>query len=385
MQRATAAARTALRTPVQFGGAVLRGGGPQRQLLLDALKAGLAAVLAWVLAARVFHTQQPFLAPYTAVFMIGSVVHQSVQAAARQVAVVALGVLLAAGAAVFVPTQLGALAVVVVAGTLLGRARLLQPDGSWVALTALLLLTYGSATSEVTLLARVVDVALGAAVGVVVNTVILPPIRLRTALAALAARGGDIADLLEEAADGVQEGVDQQTPVTWAHQVWQLQRTPSASDALSDGRESLRGNPRRRSRRTGGSDDRYWPAAMALDDILPELGPILTAVGQQGDALRDGATTDALRRDLTELLRALAEAVRILGNYPANPADGATADAGHHAVTHAETMHAQAQQRHSGDPAADSDGWAVGALLMASRRSIEVVSRVQNPVKNECS
>jgi len=99
--------------------------------------------------------------------------------------VVALGVLLAAAVAFAISGRLIDLALAVVVGTMLGRWRPLQPDGSWVALTALLMLTYGTPLSEDTLLSRVFAVALGAAVGVAVNAVILPPIRLNSALSEL--------------------------------------------------------------------------------------------------------------------------------------------------------------------------------------------------------
>lgn len=69
------AARQGILAPWQFGRAAVRARGPQPQLLLDAAKAALAAVLAWVLAAQVLHTELPWLAPYTAVFIIGTTVH----------------------------------------------------------------------------------------------------------------------------------------------------------------------------------------------------------------------------------------------------------------------------------------------------------------------
>jgi len=372
------AARQTVLAPWQFGRAAVRSRGPQRQLLLDAVKAAVATVLAWVLAAQVLHTALPWLAPYTAVFIIGTTVHQSVRSAVRQVAVVALGVLLAAAVAFAISGRLIDLALAVVVGTMLGRWRPLQPDGSWVALTALLMLTYSTPLSEDTLLSRVFAVALGAAVGVAVNAVILPPIRLNSALSELAARGNDVADLLTEAADRIEHGVGEQALGSWQHRVWQLQHAFGAEDALADGRESLRGNPRRRSHRTGGSADAYSAAATALDNIVMQLSTITTAVAEQSSELHDQNTNTELRETLAELLRAVAEAVRILGDYPAAPADGPIADAGREAVQRAEELHARAQQHRDANPAPSSGGWTIGALLMSSRRVVDIVSGVQN-------
>lgn len=377
MRASTAAVRQALPAPVRFCRAAMRTRGPQRQLLLDAGKGALAATLAWLLADEVLHTKLPWLAPYTAVFIIGTTVHQSVRSAARQVTVVILGVLLAAGVGVLIPPTLAAVPVAVVLGTLIGRWHLLQPDGSWVALTALLLLTYGSATREPADVSRVYAVALGAALGVAVNALIFPPIRLHGAVSTMAARAEDIAGLLAEAAEGLVDGVDPERIGGWRHRVWQLEHAPGAEDALADGRESLRANPRRFSpRRTGTSTAPYEAAATALDGLLLQLSSIVTAVARQDGQPADGATS-ALGQNLAGLLGALADAVRILGEYPAHPGDGPSADAGRDAVRRADKLHEQAQRMCAAQPPSAS-GSAASALLVATQRMLDIVSGAQH-------
>ncbi|MDF3313901.1 aromatic acid exporter family protein, partial [Rhodococcus sp. T2V] len=103
-----------------------------------------------------------------ALFIIGTTVRSSVSAAARQVTVVVLGVLVAAVAARTLP-ELAAIAGAVAVGTILGRSRWLAPDGIWVAITALLVVLYGSATNAVLVFHRVLDVTVGVLVGVAVN------------------------------------------------------------------------------------------------------------------------------------------------------------------------------------------------------------------------
>ncbi|WP_164860607.1 FUSC family protein [Rhodococcus sp. X156] len=370
---ATAAARSSLPSPITFFQAAVRSRGPQRQVFLDAGKAALAAALAWLLADQVLGSGLPWLAPYTAVFIIGTTVHQSMRSAARQVTVVILGVLLAAGVGLAIPSTVVALPVAVVLGLLIGHWRPLHPDGSWVALIALLLLTYGTATEQSDLLSRVGAVALGAVVGVAVNAVILPPIRLDAALSAMAARADDIAGLLVETAEGTEDGVDAERTTSWHHRVWQLEHTTSAEDALADGRDSLRKNPRRRSARTGGSAAPYQATATALDDLVPPLSPIVTAVAQQQEQLGEGQAVSALRHHLAELLGALAEAVHLLGQYPASPGDGANPGDGQHVLQRATDLHRQARRMADALPG-PSDVAAVGALLAAVQRTLTTVA-----------
>ena len=101
-----------------------------------------------MIANSVFHSPEAFLAPYAALFIIGNTVRNSMRVAARQVSVVVLGVVVAAVAAVTLPT-VAALAIATGAGILVGRIPLLSPDGIWVAVTAVLVLLYRNSNQPV--------------------------------------------------------------------------------------------------------------------------------------------------------------------------------------------------------------------------------------------
>ncbi|MFE5707610.1 MULTISPECIES: hypothetical protein [Rhodococcus] len=103
--------------------------------MVSAVKCTVAVLTAWLPADRVLQSPESFLAPYAALFIIGTTVRSSVSAAARQVTVVILGVLVAALAAGTLP-ELTAIAGAVAVGTILGRSRWLAPDGMWVSITA---------------------------------------------------------------------------------------------------------------------------------------------------------------------------------------------------------------------------------------------------------
>ncbi|MBB5857406.1 aromatic acid exporter family protein [Amycolatopsis umgeniensis] len=185
-----------------------------RRSLVQTTKAAAAAVIAWIVATSVLELPQPFLAPYAAVFLVQATVYRSLRGWAQQVGAVSVGVLLAAAAGQFIPSVTVALGLVVFTGLLIGSWRGFGESGVWVGITGMLLISYGNATEPVLLADRLLETALGAAIGAVLNAVILPPLhgeRLRTATSRLASaiadvlektaalvRGGEAADLLHE-------------------------------------------------------------------------------------------------------------------------------------------------------------------------------------------
>src|SRR5688572_25880579 len=91
---ARAAGRFVL-APLRWLNRAMRADGPERAALAQALKAAMAAVLAWLAAAQLFELAQPFLAPWAAVFIVEATVYRSLRSAGQQVAAVGVAVLLA--------------------------------------------------------------------------------------------------------------------------------------------------------------------------------------------------------------------------------------------------------------------------------------------------
>ncbi|WP_244461402.1 FUSC family protein [Rhodococcus sp. ZPP] len=175
-------------------------------VLIQAVKAATAAVLAWVLAAMVFALPQPFLAPYAAVFMIEATVSRSLRVAAEQLAAVSLGVVLAAAVGALVDSITVGVGIAVLMGLLLGRWRRLGSSGIWVAVTALLMVTYGAAEDPDVLGLRIVEIALGAATGVAVNALFLPPLYVKRSQRAVTGVGVTAANLLAEVPEELRAG-----------------------------------------------------------------------------------------------------------------------------------------------------------------------------------
>ncbi|RSM57883.1 hypothetical protein DMH03_26430 [Amycolatopsis sp. WAC 01376] len=192
--------------PFAWAARAFRVPGEERRSLIQTTKATAAAVIAWIIASSVLRLPQPFLAPYAAVFLVQATVYRSLRGWAQQVGAVGVGVLLAAGAGQFIPSMTVALGLVIFIGLLIGAWRGFGDSGVWVGITGMLLISYGNATEPILLADRLLETALGAATGAVLNAVILPPLhgeRLRAATSRLASA---IADVLAETAALVRDG-----------------------------------------------------------------------------------------------------------------------------------------------------------------------------------
>lgn len=147
---------------------------------MQSVKIAVAAMAAWLIADRLLHFGSAFLAPYTAVFMVDATVFRSFRAAAQQVFAVGIRVVLAMAGAELIGSTTVSIGLVVLVGFTVGRHRAFGSSGFWVGVTALLMVTYGTAQHPGALLSRVALIVLGAGVGLAVNALVFPPTYVAT-------------------------------------------------------------------------------------------------------------------------------------------------------------------------------------------------------------
>jgi hypothetical protein len=131
--------------PVRWVGRAIRDDGIEREALVRAAKTAGAVSLAWLVAGWVLRMPQSFAAPYAAVFVMRETVYRSVASAVQQFFGLLTGLLLAYLAISVVYEPVAALGVAVFVSVLVGRWRRWGANGEWVAITALVMLTYGIA------------------------------------------------------------------------------------------------------------------------------------------------------------------------------------------------------------------------------------------------
>jgi uncharacterized membrane protein YccC len=202
-----------------------------------------------------------------------------------------LGLAIAYAAAHLIPQPVLALAVAVFVGMLLGQWHHFGSSGIWVGVTALLMISYGTAGNLLYLAERMGESVLGAAIGVAVNTLILPPVHLQHTREAVTALAGEVRDLLHSVADDLRGDWDTDTASHWLRAARRLDSTVlRADDAVSWGRESVRFNIRWLVHRRRGRT----PLPSSFESPLSVLKEVSEQVKRITEALVTAAHQDEL-------------------------------------------------------------------------------------------
>jgi uncharacterized membrane protein YgaE (UPF0421/DUF939 family) len=290
------------------------------------LKTVVAAVVAWLLAVHVFHVAQAFLAPWAALLTVHATVFRSLRRGIQQVGATVLGVLVAFAAGSLFGLDALSLGLAILAGLLLGSLRGLRAETTTAAATALVVLTTGSSDNAHMLLERLLDTGIGIAVGLLVNLLVWPPLRDRSAAHQIDAIDDRIGELLSEMAAALRRGSTPEDVDGWIARTGELDHdTEQAWSVVRQARESGRLNPRRaargRMRATAGFDTilrrleqsvaetRSMARTIALARIPPAewdprfREPWLELLEHAGAAIADAdaQAIAAVRRDLDRL------------------------------------------------------------------------------------
>src|SRR5690349_1256155 len=205
-------------------------------------KTVLAAVVAWVLAVHVLHIAQPFLAPWAALLTVQATVFGSLKRGLQQAAASVIGVLLAFAAGRALGVGAVSVGLVVLAGLLAGSLRGLRSETTTAAATALVVLAAGYSGDGGMLFARLTDTGVGIAVGLLVNLLVWPPLRDRSAARRIDAIDDHIGELLADMASDLGGGRIQAGD--WIARTNDLDgELDEAWRGLGQARESARLNP----------------------------------------------------------------------------------------------------------------------------------------------
>ncbi|MGW4436909.1 FUSC family protein [Streptomyces sp. NPDC004596] len=240
--------------------------GRERDLVVQALKAALAAWVAWAVAGWWLKAPVAFVAPWVAVVLVESTVYRSIARGLQQLGAIAAGTVVATAVGLLLDDTMAAMAVVLPAAMLLGYWRRLGSQGIYAATGALFVLTGGS-VSVATSAARLGEALFGALVGIAVNALIRPPLYLRDTRTVLREATDEAHDILRDVADGLAEGRwDAEEAGDRHERALRLHsRVQQAHAAVDLGRESLRANPRRRNGAGALPGKGYDDAVLVLD------------------------------------------------------------------------------------------------------------------------
>ncbi len=340
------------------------------------VRAALAAALAWQVAVLLppAIAQYAYYAPLGAVIAVHPTVADSAAAAWRTVLAILLGFGLAVAVQELDIPLPGALTIALIVALAIGveQWRLLQEHASWVSFAAVLMLTVGSADPARYAVAYAGLTLLGAAIGVLVTTVLFPPLQLTSAARSVDTTRALLARHLLDIASGLRRG-EVPTPGEWEGRGRELEaaldRMRTAEGTVERAR---RANPR--ARRWRGSATSIREQSRALDRVAVLVDDLTMLVVEfqphrHGIDRIDGGTGWVL----ADALEGLARVVRT--PFPTdgperNTAIGAAEEALQRLTTLLRTC----------DVADDEGFFALGAVTIGMYRSLDTLRpRPQNP------
>lgn len=277
-----------------------------RPPLLQVAKSAVATVGAWLLADLLIQGPPPVFAAIAALLVVQPSVNESFAKAIERSAGVTAGVIVASllGLALGPSTWVILLAIVV-ALALAWMLRMTTGTGNQVAISAILVLTMGAATPGYAV-DRILETVLGAAVALLVNVVVVPPIAVAPAREKVARLAEEIAaamDRLAEALPASHTPAELEELMLTARLMRPMR--DAAATAIDTAVGSLALNPR------GG---RHRAELTALAEVLDRLTPIVTQTIGMTRAFYDRYDPSLAREPtlpaITEQLRRAAHDVR---------------------------------------------------------------------------
>jgi uncharacterized membrane protein YgaE (UPF0421/DUF939 family) len=339
------------------------------------VRAALAAALAWQVAVLLPAgvAQYAYYAPLGAVIAVHPTVADSAAAAWRTVLAILLGFALAVTVHELTASIPGALTIALIVALAIGieQWRLLQEHASWVSFAAVLMLTVGTAADPARYAVAYAGLTLlGAAIGVLVTTVLFPPLQLTAATRRIATTRELLARHLQDIASGLRRG-ELPTPDEWVPRGQELEaaldRMRAAEGVVERAR---RANPR--ARRWGASTASIREQSRALDRVAVLVDDLTMLVVElqphrRGIERMDGGTAGVLADALDSLARVVRSPYRTAGPRGGPDERQAAIEAADAALRSLTTL------LRTSEVADDEGFFALGAVTVGMYRSLDTL------------
>lgn len=213
--------------------------------VLQIVKGVLAATIAWWLAVTVLDSEVLFLAPWTALLTVYPTVYQSLSHGVQTTVASWLGIGLAFVVGLSLGVDVWTFALTVFIGLLASRIRGIRAEGLTIPVAALFVLISGFSGEQPVFLDRILEVLLGAVVGMAVNMLLIPPLRDRQAARYVDHINHRMGRMLIEMSDEFSSSWDTDRAEAWFSETESMSEDLDAAwAAVLSARESRRANLR---------------------------------------------------------------------------------------------------------------------------------------------
>ncbi|MGV0836433.1 FUSC family protein [Mycolicibacterium thermoresistibile] len=286
------------------------------------MKSVIAGTIAWVLAAEVFGANYATFAPFSAVLLMQVTIADSVQMAIRYTGAVLVGIALAAMVLLPDGAHLWVFPLMLAAALTIGRWHRLGSQGLNVSVAAIFAFgAFAMPEPGASPAGRLPEIAgmvlVGATVALVINLLIAPPLRYRSAEHAVSTLSDTLTELLTDMADGISGG----TVSDGNYRDWRRRADRAVSLAgqvrstVDHAVRSSKFNPRRLLARETANFDGYGVTVEAMERLAWQLRSVTTGLGyvaerEDADLVQDSA----FLRHYAALLTAVGDAVHTAGS-----------------------------------------------------------------------
>lgn len=261
--------------------------------LLQLVKGVVAGTAAWWLSVNVLQSQLPFLAPWTALLTVHATVYRSLSRGLQTTIASAIGVALSFAIGVWLGVSLWTFALALLVGMIGARLAWIRDEGVAIATTAVFVLGSGFDTQAPLLVDRMLEVCVGVGVGVVVNFLLIPPMRDIQASRYVHSINRQMGDVLGNMANEFSTSWDTDQADAWLREAESMSaELELAWETVRFARESERVNPRtglRRRRARAGQPQGPGIEVATSEDILERADEGVVHLRHLARTLREGA------------------------------------------------------------------------------------------------
>lgn len=261
--------------------------------VLQILKTVIAGTAAWWVSTSVLESELAFLAPWTALLTVHATVHRSLSRGIQTTIASSLGVGLSFVVGYFLGVSLWTFALALLIGVVAARLSWIRDEGIAIATTAIFVLGSGFDDQAALLDDRIVEVAVGVAAGLLVNLLIVPPLRDKQASRYVDSINERMGSVLVSISQEFSDSWDTDKAEAWFRETESMTRElNSAWTVVRFARESRRANPRARQGMQSLKASRWTPTEASYEEILERVDEGISHLRHLSRTLREATYTD---------------------------------------------------------------------------------------------
>ncbi len=238
---------------------------------IQVVKTIFATTLAWWISVNFLNTSFPFLAPWTALLTIQATAYRTLSRGAQSTIASVLGIAVTFLVGHYLGVTVWTYALALLIGLAIARIKWIREEGITVATTAIFLLSDGFTEQSRDFGERMLEILMGIFIGVLVNMLVMPPLRDRQASNYINNITRRMGEVLEEMGTEVSTSWNTERAQEWINQIEAVDsELNSAWSTVRFARESRRINPRQRMHLHKGKGVRKPVDAPDWEDLLDQ-------------------------------------------------------------------------------------------------------------------